>query len=120
MDIEHLRTLEAAATPGPWREVAESGEWWIEHYSDDKPEGVFVCDSNSSNWRLQADIDFVVAARNAMPALLAELTQLRALAAVVQAHRTAIETCGGIWDSERAVFEKIEEWEKAHAAKSDY
>lgn len=62
--LTRLGRLEAAATPGPWGEFAESGDWWVEG-----AEGIGVCESNEA-WNHQADIDLMIAARNALPALL--------------------------------------------------
>jgi hypothetical protein len=62
--IEELERLLAAASPRPWRDTAESGEWWVEG-----ADGAPVCDSEET-WNRQADIDLMVAAVNALPALL--------------------------------------------------
>jgi predicted nucleotidyltransferase len=79
--IDELERLERAATPGPWGEFAESGDWWVEQRGDDggpacNPNGSptgFVCESNTDErgqWAKQEDIDLMIAARNALPALL--------------------------------------------------
>jgi hypothetical protein len=62
--LDTLEALERAATPGPWAEVAESGDWWVEG-----AEGIGVCESNEA-WNHQGDVNLMVAARNALPALL--------------------------------------------------
>jgi len=62
--IEELERLLATASPRPWREVAESGDWWVEG-----ADGIGVCDSNEP-WNHQGDIDLMVAAVNVLPALL--------------------------------------------------
>ena len=63
MDGKQLRAIEERAnraTPGPWEEVAESGEWWVT-----APE---------------TGVHFVMAtnARTDVPALIAEIRELRA------------------------------------------
>ena len=78
MDGKQLRAIEERAnraTPGPWEEVAESGEWWVTG-----PEtGVhFVMATNASEGILQANVDFICAARTDVPALIAEIRALRA------------------------------------------
>lgn len=59
--------LEPRATPGPWRECAESGDWWVEGADE-----IGVCESNEA-WNHQADIDLTIALRNALPAVAAAL-----------------------------------------------
>ena len=76
MNDEQLSELEAlanAATPGPWGEVAESGEWWLsgpDIYDD------AVMSTNDTEIS-QADVDFIAAARTDVPALVAEVRRLR-------------------------------------------
>lgn len=80
------RKLADAATPGPWEEVAESGEWWItgpDIYND------AVMTTNASEIS-QADADFICAAREAVPALLAEVERLRADNADLRAALSAL------------------------------
>ena len=78
MNDEQLSELEAlanAATPGPWGEVAESGEWWLsgpDIYDD------AVMSTNDTEIS-QADVDFIAAARTDVPALVAEVRRLQEL-----------------------------------------
>ena len=67
-ELDALRALADAATPGPWEEVAESGEWWITGPDIDND---FVIDT--TNGTKQADCDFIAATRAAVPALIAEV-----------------------------------------------
>ena len=96
-----LKALADAATPGPWEEVAESGEWWItgpDIYND------AVMTTNASEIS-QADADFICAARAAVPALLAEVERLRAILAYIDIHAPLADaTCAepGITLSEAA------------------
>lgn len=65
--------LAAVATPGEWTEVAESGEWWVSTTSDETAALYVIPDTALMN---QADVDFVCAARAAVPALLADVDAL--------------------------------------------
>ena len=88
----HLELLDDVATPAPWAEFAESGDWWVERAdADGSPhEGdFFVCGSNTGDdgvWRRQADIDLMIALRNLMPALKAVLPVLREIDDWADAH----------------------------------
>lgn len=57
--INHLRELERAAHPAPWR--------WYDYYFEDWPE----CENDLTN-----DHIMIMHARNAIPALLAEIDRL--------------------------------------------
>ena len=72
-ELDALKALADAATPGPWEEVAESGEWWITGPDIDND---FVIDT--TNGTKQADCDFIAATRAAVPALIAEVERLQA------------------------------------------
>ncbi len=73
IDLQAIKALADAATPGPWEEVAESGEWWI---TGPDIENGFVI--NTTRGITQANADFIAAAREAVPALLAEVERLTA------------------------------------------
>ena len=73
-ELDALKALADAATPGPWEEVAESGEWWITSASDETASLYVIPDTGLMN---QADVDFIAAARAAVPALLAEVERLQ-------------------------------------------
>ena len=73
-ELDALKALADAATPGPWEEVAESGEWWITSASDETASLYVIPDTGLTN---QADVDFIAAARAAVPALLAEVERLQ-------------------------------------------
>ena len=73
-ELAALKALAEAATPGPWEEVAESGEWWITSASDETASLYVIPDTGLMN---QADVDFIAASRTAVPALLAEVERLR-------------------------------------------
>lgn len=76
MNLDELERLEAQATPGPWQEFAEAGDWWVQQRDADggPVDGGFVCRSDTEGalapWHRQEDIDLMIAARNALPALL--------------------------------------------------
>lgn len=58
---------ERGATPGPWSEFAETGEWWIETLAEDGgPAGSIV--GSTDDWRGE-DMLFAVAAANAVRAV---------------------------------------------------
>lgn len=76
VDIEKLRALLAAATPGPWKASI--------YYDDGQPSGVdvesesgSVCDVRGRQLATE-DAAFIAASRDALPALLAEVERLRA------------------------------------------
>ena len=71
--LARWRALADAATPGPWEQVTEFGEWWI---SGPDIERHFVIDT--TNGVNAQNADFIAAAREAVPALLAEVERLRA------------------------------------------
>ena len=73
-ELDALKALADAATPGPWEEVAESGEWWITSASDETASLYVIPDTGLMN---QADVDFIAASRTAVPALLAEVERLQ-------------------------------------------
>ena len=73
-ELAALKALADAATPGPWEEVAESGEWWITSASDETASLYVIPDTGLMN---QADVDFIAASRTAVPALLAEVERLQ-------------------------------------------
>jgi hypothetical protein len=80
--------MHEAATPAPWQEFAESGDWWIQQAdADGGPilEGGWVCNSNNDIWAKQADINLTTAARNALPDLLSAVGSLRATLEVAEA-----------------------------------
>lgn len=78
MNEARLQDIESrcnAATPGPWEEVAESGEWWI---SGPDISADYVMSTNAGDIK-QADADFIAYARTDIPALIAEVRRLYAL-----------------------------------------
>ena len=80
MTEEELKAIEArlqAATPGPWSDFCESGDWWIETMADDgSPGGLVVCDANDMD---AADMALIAAAPTDIAALIAEVRRLRTL-----------------------------------------
>lgn len=90
-DLTRLEKLSAAATPGPWYTVGPpwlpSGQWpYVIAGHDDPHVGQLVCDFDFVEYRdreyrgrpdnSDADAEFVVAARTAVPALVAEVRRL--------------------------------------------
>lgn len=77
-ELTKLEALSSAATPGPWSEFCESGDWWVSQKDEFDGPHAWVFNSNTDFWNKQEDVDLVVAARNALPALIAEVRRLRA------------------------------------------
>lgn len=73
--INRLRELERAAAPAPWR--------WYDYYFEDWPE----CESDLTNEHLM-----IMHARNAIPALLAEIDRLTA------ENTQLLDTVAEAWD----------------------
>lgn len=77
--LEQIRARLEAATPGPWREFAESGDFWIERAdADGNPIGPGVC-SNSASFYNQADCVLVEHAPADIACLLDEVRRLYAV-----------------------------------------
>ena len=70
-DIPKLRELLAKATPGPWNSTTDHKGYMI-----DDGKGYCVAGAGTLNQH-GADMDAIVAAVNALPALLSELEALR-------------------------------------------
>ena len=83
--------LLAAATPPPWDEFCESGDWWIGQRA---PAGEFVEGAGvaygTDAWSSQANVDLVVAAVNALPHLLDALAAAEARVAALEADAGAL------------------------------
>ena len=73
-ELDALKALADSATPGPWEEVATSGEWWITGPDIFQDAVMRIDDAELS----QVDAAFIAAARAAVPALIAEVERLRA------------------------------------------
>jgi hypothetical protein len=87
-DLKPLRSLADAATPGPWRyngidivQLTDSGNGYpLDYYPDSKDIAIgkcSTCGSTDVGIQRQDDATFVAAARGAVPALIAEIEQLR-------------------------------------------
>jgi hypothetical protein len=75
-----LRELVAAASPAPWRAMVEGrdhewGDSFIRIGDDDRQENMYVVRDTSP--ARSADLEFLAAARNAIPKLLDEIDRLR-------------------------------------------
>jgi len=64
--VQEWRRLAEAATPGEWEEVAESGEWWLTTTNDETAALCIIPDTCNMH---QDDVNFIAAARAAVPAL---------------------------------------------------
>lgn len=90
LDIEQIRARLAAATPGPWMEWAESGDYWIGRCCDDVPEkdAEWVCDSGDMS---DENTEFVAHAPSDIAALIKELEAARAF--IEEAEYAASHDC---------------------------
>lgn len=77
--IAFLRRLHEAATPAPWSEFCESGDWWVARKDADGMPLESVCNSDPELWAKQDDIELMTSARNALPALLRVAEAARAV-----------------------------------------
>lgn len=94
-DIESLRALHEAATPGPWREGF--GKEIIARNGPHPPEILSASTGDDEDWDVayldikDADLALLIAMRNALPDLLNELDRLRGQVQRVEA--LAAEQC---------------------------
>lgn len=94
IDLDHLQRLDNAAFPAPWSVVMSHGhDFWRTIYSEPNRYQVGTFDDDPST-------AYIVALRNAAPALFAELRRLRAVCAeamdLLAAHSQAPES----WENE--------------------
>lgn len=80
-ELDELRRLSASATPAPWRAMIEgrdhsSGDSFIMvGADDDRDEDMYV--NRDSGPAMASDLDLIAAARNYLPRLIEEITELR-------------------------------------------
>lgn len=81
--LEKLASIEKAATKGPWQECGTSIVPLDESQgsSYDTPPSWVEWISNGNYPRRDADADFIIAARNALPALIAAFAEIQREAA---------------------------------------
>ena len=70
IDLDELERLHKAATPGPWRVRSGSNYAWIEPF--DFPHSQLVARA----WTCQGDAEYITAACNAVPELIARVREL--------------------------------------------
>ena len=85
-NLDELERLHAAATPGEWRLVTDTGEVFADNTHRAGVRGA----SPSSN----ADVHCAVATHNALPGLIAELRALREVERDAAAY---LQKLGGSW-----------------------
>lgn len=115
LDLAALRKLAAAATPAPWQ--IDTGRYEDMDGDDDVSfaRGPMVHRPVQGDWITQSmrDATFISAARDAVPALIAEVERLRAenveLAADVAGHRERATTYERERDEARAEVEALRE-----------
>jgi hypothetical protein len=78
-DIKKLRELLAKATPGPWvvDEDNREGYKWNNHIVNNEGRIAFMAHKPGDNEQWEAAAHLIVAAVNALPALLDEVERLR-------------------------------------------
>jgi hypothetical protein len=67
--LDEIDARLAAATPGPWQEFCESGDWWVEQ-SDGEYTGTGRIVGGSPLGWAQADLDLAISAPADLAALL--------------------------------------------------
>lgn len=81
-ELEAIEAQATRATPGPWSEFCESGDWWIgQQDAKGGPTGLTVCDADTMS---VDDMLFIVAARTNVPRLVADLQASRAREAALR------------------------------------
>lgn len=106
-DLSSLRALCEKATPAPWQ--TEGDDTVVIDNSGD-----YVC-GDPDSYMGEADARFIVAARNALPLLVAELEAARA---VVEAARVLLEDVVVFDDAQDALAASLDEY-AIRAAGSD-
>ena len=74
--VAELRALSEAATPGPWWHSA-GGTWIGTQAKNTGDPGIFIARDGIHPRRAKSNCAFITAARNALPALLADLADAR-------------------------------------------
>ena len=72
--LEQLEELSGKTTPGPWIEWLDDGKSWQILAEDE----VILCtkDNDDTEYVKQAEVDFIIAARTALPELIARVREL--------------------------------------------
>lgn len=92
LDLEKFRTLEQAATPGPWVVSAEHGYWQIGPAAGNGWATNTLEINARSNGLADHDAVFVAELRNVAPELLAEIEKLRAAIKVIEDDRDYVRS----------------------------
>lgn len=135
LDLEAIKARRDAATPTPWSDFCESGDWWIQQADpvDGDPIGAVICDANDMG---EGDMLFIAHARQDVDDLIQEVERLRAIETAARALlgpaesgretvarwevlRTALEAetgrLRGLTDLIRAVESRGWLWEGGHS-----
>ena len=101
IDLDALEAAARAATPGPWQEFAESGDWWMAGVDNEGgPLDTVIPDTGPSTGIAQETIDYIAALNPA--AVLALIARLRAAEAALRAiHEFANDD--GNWEHEEII-----------------
>ncbi len=77
LDLDAIRARADAATPGPWDCERPNQAYRIYELSSQSPQGLNETLAEISGFNASADAEFITHARTDIPALLAEVDQLR-------------------------------------------
>ena len=78
-ELDALKALADAATPGPWEHSRAYNSSYVQFYSETEKRLLLVANVAETSWLNsddQANAAFIAAAREAVPALLAEVERL--------------------------------------------
>lgn len=96
VDIEKLRALLAAATPGPWKCMQDGTAAWIDQGNVKKAVWLGIARGDQN----RRDANLIAAAVNALPELLDKVERLRARTAALcdcaLVARAGCPECGGV------------------------
>ena len=115
LDLDHLATLLAAATPGPWeahRYDADDGDinWQVQQERG----GTVLCNiCQSDTSRNRFDAALIVAAVNALPTLIAAARERDRMRRDLQrACRLLADACPLAWTCDPQMVDDAQRWEE--------
>lgn len=103
IDIKAIRERAEKATPGPWKQTGAFGQLFERATDDDKDLSTILGEVWHAPFKKlteqqQIDIEFIINARQDIPALLAYIEQLEAAARIVVKEDCEGERCIGYGD----------------------
>ena len=107
--MAEIRARVAAATPGPWQEFCESGDWWVEQ-TDGAYNGTGRTVGESPEWE-QADLDLAMAAPSDIAYLLDALAHVAAQRDAARAELAAAQVeAAGLRAALEGVMDGIDDY----------